>query len=475
MAERARLNMMEESVNRVSWSAVRRVLVTAGFLSAVWGERASGQQLTLQPNHVRDLLGTTLNWIFDGDGLRLSEARPNAEAESLVNTLRYRVVRIPGGYLARTFDWQLAIGDPRGTARDFSGRLQPILAGLPEFKRYAARSGLDVMYTLNMEDSPAKTAALLRAWTALEPRSGPELRYFELGNEVYDDGRSDIAHAKRYVSAAESLLVVIRRDAPGARVGAILSNPRAQSWDSVIVASLADRVDFLIWHRYVPYFPPYAGPESYGSTLSAFSRVDDELAAQRRLLGERKVPILLGEYNLSYYDANHLHQNVVLPPRFYLLLGNFVYLAVKHDLAGMMKCCVVNAAWHTFADVNFNGSRTATLSVSGMTTRLLQEWLEAQDSLAIIEQPGFDPLHVSVIAGKAADAALSYLIQNHDSVSHTVKIAMPRGWRPDTRNGLVARENEMWTLRPEPVALIGTAGVTVPPYALIVLQLHRSK
>lgn len=455
------------------WKAGCRILGAAVCLTVLGGALLSSQQPVLRSNHVRGILGTTLDWINDGDGLRLSVSQPDAPAESLINTLGYRVVRIPGGYLARTFDWQLALGGSRGTARDFSGRLQPILTGLPEFKRYAARNLLQVMYTLNMADPPEKASGLVRAWNALEPRSGPELQFFELGNEEYDRGPDD-SHARRYVSTAESLLAVIRHDAPRALVGAVLSNPRAESWDSVVVVSLADRVDFLIWHRYVPYIP-YTGPESYGPTLSAFQQVDSELAAQRRLLSGRSVPILLGEYNLSYYDSSHVHQNVVLPPRFYLLLGNFLYLAVKHELAGLMKCCVVNAGWHTFADVNFSGGMTAQLSYSGMTTRLLQQWLAAQDSVGIVEQRGVNPLHLSVIAGKRSDGLVSYLVQNHDSLSQRIQIDIPPGNEPSSQAGLMDHEGQGWTVPDRPYVTDANGGVTLPPYSLMVLRLRAAR
>src|SRR5437762_5943719 len=95
--------------------------------------RLSAQGHAYFPNPLREGMGTNLNWIGDGDGLHLSDpGQPASPDDSLIRSLGYKMLRIPGGYLARTFDWQQAVGDNRGMARNiFSGRLEPLTTGLP--------------------------------------------------------------------------------------------------------------------------------------------------------------------------------------------------------------------------------------------------------------------------------------------------------------------------------------------------------
>src|SRR5947207_11039060 len=84
------------------------------------------QSLIYFANPLKAGVGTNLNWIGDGDGLRLSVVgQPAGTADSLIRSLRYHILRIPGGYLARTFHWQSGVGDTRGAERNiFSGHLE---------------------------------------------------------------------------------------------------------------------------------------------------------------------------------------------------------------------------------------------------------------------------------------------------------------------------------------------------------------
>ena len=426
--------------------------------------------MVLHVNHLRDMIGTAINWIYDGDGLGLSEPKPNAPAESLVATLGYNMVRFPGGTLARTFDWTKAIDSVRGQGPDYGGQLHVIQAGLPKFKRFATRQAMRVMYTLNISDPPAKTVSLLERWRALAPPGGPDISSVELGNEEYTSG-TDSASAARYATLALGVASAVRRVAPQVRIGAVLYWGRTAAWDSVVIGHLGSSADFLIWHRYVPS-APYLGLASYWPTVAAFRDVEQDLQQKLRLIGERRLPIVLGEFNLSYQQDGH-HQNVLLPPRFYLLLGDFFYLAVRYDLGGIVKWALATPSWHTYVDINFNGTREPELSVSGAVSRLLNRWLSAQDSVGAVDQPTNDWPRLSVLAGRAADGSPSFVIQNHDYLPALVNLPATTGFEASAQVVLEERAGRFATVDSEPSSADLVHGVQVPPYSISVLTYRR--
>lgn len=83
------------------------------------------------PNPLVVGMGTNLEWVADGDGLHLSDrSQPSGAADLMIRSLGYRVLRVPGGWLARGFNWQGSVGGQRPMQRNvFSGRLEPVTTG----------------------------------------------------------------------------------------------------------------------------------------------------------------------------------------------------------------------------------------------------------------------------------------------------------------------------------------------------------
>lgn len=376
------------------------------------------ESISYRTNQLRLIRGTSLHWINDGDGLQLSKATEEFSAnDSLVSSLGYNVLRIPGGYLTRWFDWEKA-SLRYEQQKNFDGKLEQVRTGLREMKLFARKHEMKVMYTLNINDSPAKIRELIETWNALEPKNGPSIDWFELGNENYDADSSTSA-AQQYVHTVLPIIQTIRSVSPKSKIGAIIANPIAPAWDTTVYNALCNQIDFLVWHRYVPYVD-YFAPNSYEATIESFATVEQELKYIRRMVKKVALPVYMTEYNLSYYSNEKVHQNVVLEPRYIFLLGNFVLLAYRNDIAGLVKHCLANAGYHTFADINFSEQTQGKISISGLISKELNRWMERQDSVAVVTFDSlYSPWEFSVLVGKNNDG-VDLIIQNH--TPHSVPI-----------------------------------------------------
>lgn len=415
-----------------------------------------------QINRLKELRGTSIHWVDDGDGLKLSRSTSATRFnDSLISSLHYNVLRLPGGYLTRWFNWEKAAGDRYGADRNYGGKIEPVKSGLKEMKQFALKHSMKVMYTLTLSDPPEKIRRLIETWNELEPKGKLPIEWFELGNEDYD-ADSSVGAAQRYSDKAEPLISVIRQTAPNAKIGAIVANPIAPSWDTTVFNSLYNRVDFLIWHRYVPY-TDYYEPDSYQKTIASFEQITKEAEYLRRMMKAKELPIYLTEYNLSFYGKDKKHQNVVLEPRYNLLLGNFVPFAYMNRVSGLVKFTLSSSGYHMFADINFIGNDTGQLSTSGIVSKYLNQWIEGQDSVAVSANVlTFSPWEFSVLKGKGP-LGESCLIQNHTSKPLKIRFT-GSGIRSCSSLSLFQHGATMWTERKKDRSITGE--ITVEPYSL---------
>src|SRR6266566_3207962 len=461
---------------------MKRLGTRLGAVALAWAAAVAvlppglgAQGLAFFANPLKDAMGTNLSWTSDGDGLHLSNrAAPAGLTDSLIRSLGYRILRIPGGYLARTFNWQEAVGENRGMERNiFSGHLEPLTTGLPEMKRFAAKYGFKILYTLNLDDAPQKIVQLVDTWNALPPADGPPITLVELGNEVYDKDPT-VAGAHRYVDTVRPIITALRAKYATVLIGALIANPVNPGWDTTVYQALApEGIDFLSWHRYVPY-SEYRGADSYASTLAAFAAVENDLRAHGSLRTGRQIPVLLTEYNLSFDDAPHHPQSPSPILRYYLLLGNFVYLGMKYGMQSLVKEGLSNPRWHYFADIDHDRDGQAVLGMTGIVATLLDAWVNAQDSVALVPLSGQDPLHVSAMVGKST-RGLALLVQNHDSIGQPVAFSPGPKYVADSTFGLEDHDTEIWTIHQAGPMRGAGGGIIAPPYSIMVTTFLSAK
>lgn len=380
--------------------------------------RAIATQITIEfdairfhGNALRDIRGTSVHWSDDGDGFRMSHTSGTQDAnDSLVRSFRYNVLRIPGAWLSRFFDWRSASGAAYGMQRNYAGRPESVKTGLKELKQFAAKNEFRIMYTVNIDDPPERTAELIRVWNALPPADGPRIEWIELGNEVYDEDPT-AAEANAYVRKIHPIIRALRAVKPKVKIGAIFANPVNRSWDTTVYTSVRREIDFFIWHRYGPYTDYYA-PDSYSAAVRGFDRIDQDLRQLQTMLSGSNIPLFITEYNLSFYGSGKKHQSMPMEPRYYFLTANFITASVRNNVRGLVKHQLANAGWHVFADIDFMGMPIGVNSIGGMVTRQLNLWLERQDSVAVHYFPGYSPWECSLLIGKNNEE-IEFLFQNH--------------------------------------------------------------
>ncbi len=422
--------------------------------------------LTFRYNALRHFNGTNLNWIMDGDGLELSRPdRPSPRADTLIRGQWYTAVRLPGGTLARHFDWRLAIDTPRGRDADFTGRLQPITTGLPELKRFAARYGMRVLYILNINDDSSSVVELLRRWRDLPP-AGSTIQLVELGNEdyIYDGG---LAGAERYAARVKPLIRTIRRQDPTISIGAQLANPLHTGWDEVALRELDALVDFWTWHRYFPY-STYDSVGSYGAAVESTGAFDRDLAERTRWSGH---PVWLTEYNFMFYEGSQ-YQNIALQPRYYLLLANLYHSAIRHGMPAMFKCCLVNPWFQGLVDIDSARFSTIGLSLSGKASAFINRWLARQDSVGAA--PPEDGFRYTLTLGKTVVGGLSFLAANHADVPRAVRLPVPGGYAWSSSETIFQQAGGFGYGAPAPGQRDSTE-VTLPAYSLTVIEFSRRR
>jgi hypothetical protein len=428
--------------------------------------------LAYKANKLKDTNGTGINWVYDGDGLRLSRENSQFDrTDSLVSSLGYSLLRIPGGYLTRHYDWTKAVGVARGQDRDYAGKLQEVKAGLPEMKFFAAKHGMRIMYTLNINDSPQKSVDLLKQWNELPPTGKTPIEYIELGNEVYDMNPT-APRAQDYSRQVLPLIKAIKGFDPKIKIGALVSNPQNDAWDTTMYSLLKKDIDCVIWHRYVPY-SEYNEQDSYPLVLASFEKVENEIVHFRSYIDFNRTPLYITEFNLSFYKDKE-NQNVSVAPRYNLLLSNYYLLAYMHELGGMAKWSLSNAAWHIMADLNFSGSTVGQMSNNGAVSSVINSWMRGQDSVAIWIPDVGKKFEFAALVGKSNASKVSILVQNQSGLARTISVTMPTGAKLISYKSIFDHQGSMWTSRSLPNALPG-GDYRLEPYSLTEFDFDTGK
>lgn len=332
--------------------------------------------------------------------------------DSLVRSFHYNVLRIPGAWLARFFDWRSAAGKAYSTQRNYAGKPESVKTGLKELKQFAHKNSFRVMYTVNIDDPPEQMAELITTWNAFPPVSRVPIEWIELGNELYDEDPTS-AEALAYVRKVRPIIRALRRADPTVKIGAIYANPVNPAWDTTVFTSLRTEVDFFIWHRYGPY-SDYTEPNSFDASVRGFEQIDRDLHQLQSMMSGSALPLLLTEYNLSFYGAGKKHQSMPMEPRYYFLTANFFSAAFRNNVQGLVKHQLANAGWHVFADIDFMGKPFGVNSIRGLVYCQLNLWIDRQDSLSLQTVAGYTPWECSYFIGKN-EHGVDFLFQNHTS------------------------------------------------------------
>jgi alpha-N-arabinofuranosidase len=232
------------------------------------------------------------------------------EPINLAKDIRISTVRFPGGGGSYEYDWKKAIEKNR----------QAFLFGVDEFMQVAGELSAEPVFTLSyFTDGPKDAAdlveylnspadsrhpwALKRADKRLREPYG--VKYFEVGNEIYDGNGKDVKSVspKQYAYDVRQYYDAMKKVDPQMQVGVVL---HTDDWNNAVSKIIQDKIDFGIVHIYptpvwgerLEALPAY---EIFASSLALpVIRYDAQLKALRTLLRKsagKDVPILVTEFN----------------------------------------------------------------------------------------------------------------------------------------------------------------------------------
>jgi alpha-L-arabinofuranosidase len=141
------------------------------------------------------------------------------------------------------------------------------------------------------------------------------VRYWEVGNEVYDRQETGCTSAAQYARDLAAFARTMKGVDPDLKIGAVgLSNPRGRgdadpdaAWNPTVVKLAGDSLDFLVIHLYYPAAGPpqvsFRSPAWFTAVLAGATRALADLREIRRLVdangpAPRKIALAVTEYGI---------------------------------------------------------------------------------------------------------------------------------------------------------------------------------
>lgn len=277
----------------------------------------------------RQVLGSNVQWVDDGDEILDPAGRLRPEMLALVQQIAPSGLRYPGGMQSDAYRWERGIGPPdqRRTNEHAHNRVQqPTRMGTLEFLELCEACGAEPLITVNLHTGDADEAArwvqAINVAGMTSRRTGrrlPPVRDWELGNEPYlkPDERPDLVlPPAEFVRRAGLAAKAMRAVDPRIRLGLPVTPDQRRGvpvtpfpgFTRTVLPALAPLVDWLAVHcAYMPFswsVPPSA-IGLYWAAMAGAATVQTDLQTFRAELatlrpGAAPLPIWLTEFNALF-------------------------------------------------------------------------------------------------------------------------------------------------------------------------------
>lgn len=373
------------------------------------------------------------------------------------------LLRIPGGSWSNYYEWLPC--EQEGICPWDWGVLRPT-----DFINLIYNSGLEAMYTINMNGTAQEAAALVaffngsveddsvigvdvlgrdwgqvNQWAALRTANGNpdpvDLRYWEIGNEVYagkpgmgaecdfEWGWEDVwtCDGAEYVAGIGSgenrkdgfldYVAAMKAVDPTILIGAVGVDAQDawSDWGHEVLAGAGEAMDFYVIHHY-GFFDP---PATYEAVLALPQAVWEPLAAGVAAATETEVPIAITEYNLfSFQDADN--------EQWMTRAVNMLYLA---DTLGQMATHGIAIAnqWNLTNGPAANGTDYGMMNVDTFAPNpqyyAFLLWAQFGSELLPVTSPFAADTSLSVYAGRDEQGVVSLLAINKTGAPLTSEVA----------------------------------------------------
>ena len=233
---------------------------------------------------VRDIppgiYGTNLEWIWDANGIWDAKRQDmNPSLVRLTRDLGTTLLRFPGGIFGDFYNWRDGIG-PRESRKQSphspSGGESVHRFGTDEALEFARLVGGELLISVNAGTGDAKMAG---DWVRYVKGKGRQVRYWEIGNELYakDDSphsRASTIPPERYARRFLEFAQVMRQADPTIKLGAIGEENFGNAyksydkWTDKVLREAGNEIDFLAVHN---GYAPAIGPDKGWSTRAVYA------------------------------------------------------------------------------------------------------------------------------------------------------------------------------------------------------------
>jgi alpha-L-arabinofuranosidase len=166
-----------------------------------------------------------------------------------ITKLKPEILRYPGGTVTHSWDWRRGVIEKRP-----SKKAHPI----SEIRKLVDTTGAGFVFVLDIANK--SLADQIEMLTAIE-KLGVEIRYIELGNELYSQEanyRKVFPTGADYAKRVNTWVPELRKKFPKAKIGALLSgrkvkpsNTRIYNWNRQVVDGTIGSVDAYTYHIYI--------------------------------------------------------------------------------------------------------------------------------------------------------------------------------------------------------------------------------
>ncbi len=291
-----------------------------------------------------------------------------ADVEARVLALRPAFLRWPGGNVAQDYRWRWGVGPrdrrPVWTNLSWKNEPEPGDIGTDEFIAFCRRVGAEPSITVNVEGAGA-TAEEAAAWIeycngpatsrygALRAAQGhPEpynVRYWELGNEIWGDWVRGHADAETYARNALRYAQAMRAVDSSLQLIAVGDND--MSWNRTVLRVAANSFDYLAIHHY------YGGERMAGDAGNLMARPlfyerfykDVEKAIREEARG-RPIRLVVNEWGLDLPESRQYSMEAALYGarlmHVFERASPFVAMTAESDLVNGWSGGIIQASRH---------------------------------------------------------------------------------------------------------------------------------
>jgi hypothetical protein len=244
--------------------------------------------------------------LWDGDMLKPKTAR-------YVKAVNHGVLRYPGGLRADEDHWREVLA-----AKDW-------MVDTDEFIEFCKATGNEAMITVNFGRGTPEEAA---AWVKhCNVENDYNVRYWEVGNELYGDWHANHCTAEEYGSRAAEFIRAMK--AADSTILVTVVWVLEGEWNKTVFEYVKDLADGVNVHHY----PQHAGEENDYALLAAPQSLDEILPAVRRQVDEFGTPgkhyeIWLTEWNSVDFNPGPQTLSVVNG----LFVIDYLGMLAKHNI-----------------------------------------------------------------------------------------------------------------------------------------------